>query len=123
MRAGLLGQLLSVLFFASTCLSVTPTTAAELIVDLGLKRTLTTEELLARPDVVMIQVAADATYQRIMTYRAVPLRALLGVNQIPPDQDLQVTGTDGFVTNLSAGLISDTSGKGATPWLAIEPQN
>jgi mono/diheme cytochrome c family protein len=123
MHAGLLRQLLSVLFFASPCLSVTPTTAAELIVDLGLKRTLTTEELLARPDVVMIQVAADATYQRTMTYRAVPLRALLGVDQIPPDQDLQVTGTDGFVTTLPAGLISDTSGKGAAPWLAIEPPN
>jgi mono/diheme cytochrome c family protein len=123
MHAGLLRQLLSVLFFASTCLSVTPTTAAELVVDLGLKRTLTTEELLARPDVAMIQVAADATYQRMMTYRAVPLRALLGVDQIPPDQDLQVTGTDGFVTTLPAGLISDTSGKGAAPWLAIETPN
>ncbi|WP_046869457.1 cytochrome c [Microvirga massiliensis] len=123
MNSGLGRQLVSVLLCASVWLSVSPAAAAELIVDVGLKRTLTTEELLARPDVATIQVPADVVYQRTMTYRAVPLRALLGVDRIPSDQDLQVIGTDGFVTNLPAGLISDTPGAGAAPWLAIEPPN
>jgi mono/diheme cytochrome c family protein len=109
------------LLCASTVLIASQVVAAELTVNVGSKKTLTTEELLARPDVATIQVPADVTYQRTMTYRAVPLRALLDVDVMPTDMDLQITGTDGFVTNIPPGLIFTATDKGAVPWLAIEP--
>jgi mono/diheme cytochrome c family protein len=122
-RTNLSRQLVCVLLYAGVWMGISPVAAADLIVDLGSRRTLTTEALLARPDVATIEVPADVTYKRTMSYRAVPLRALLGSDGIRADQDLQVTGTDGFVTNLPSGLISDATGQGAVPWLAIEPPN
>lgn len=121
MQINLTRWLILVLLCAGTMLIVSPGGAAELIVDVGSKRALTTEELLARPDVATIQVPADVTYQRSMSYRAVPLRALLGVDGMPSDMELQVTGTDGFVSYIPPGLIFTATGKGAVPWLAIEP--
>ncbi len=109
------------LLCAIVLLSAWPALAAELIVDVGSKRTLTTEELLARRDVATIHVPADVSYRRSMTYRAVPLRALLGVDALPADQDLQITTMDGFISNLPSKLVFDATGKGAVPWLAIEP--
>jgi mono/diheme cytochrome c family protein len=102
-------------------LCVSPLAGAELTIEVGSQRTLTTEELLARPDATTIEVPGDATYQRTMRYRAVPLRGLLGVDRMPADQDLQVIATDGFVTNLPAGLVFPGSSEGSVPWLAIEP--
>src|SRR5580698_1296989 len=77
-----------------------PAVAASLLVDTGKPAspaTLTTETLLAMPDVATVQVPADA--------------------------ELQITATDGFVTNLPAALVRDEKGHGATPWLAIEPHD
>ncbi|WP_413195976.1 c-type cytochrome [Pararobbsia alpina] len=113
--------LLAALTCAATFFSATPTFAADLKLDTGTPTTLTTEQLLARPDAATIQVPNDVSYNRTMTYRAVPLRALPGIANLRKDEDLQITGTDGFVTNLPASLVKDTSGKGAVPWLAIEP--
>ncbi|WP_420992414.1 c-type cytochrome [Cupriavidus sp. 30B13] len=110
-----------VLALAGALLAALPAPAAELVLEVGPARKLTTAELLARPDVATIQVPADVSYQRTMTYRAVPLRALLGVKSLPEHEDLQVTATDGFVSNLPARLVFDATGKGAVPWLAIEP--
>lgn len=95
--------------------------AAQITLDTGTKTTLTTQQLLERSDVATIQVPGDVTFGRTMTYRAVPLRALPGIASLPASDDLQITGTDGFVTNLPASLVKDPSGKGAVPWLAIEP--
>ena len=103
-----------------TCL---PTMAATLLIDTGKPATLTTEALLAMPGTATIHVPDDVTYHRTMTYRAVPLRALPGVRTLPADAELQITATDGFVTNLPAALVRGDSGRGATPWLAIEPQD
>ena len=64
----------------ASCLLLTlavPAVAAELTVDTGGPRIFTTAELLARPDAATITVPDDATYRREMTYRAVPLRALI----------------------------------------------
>jgi mono/diheme cytochrome c family protein len=102
---------------------VSPVIGAELVIDVGSRKTLTTEELLNRPDVRTIQIPADAVYKRTMTYRAVPLRAVLGVDHLPAGQELQIKATDGFVTNLPAKLIFSPSRKGAEPWLAIEPSD
>jgi mono/diheme cytochrome c family protein len=113
------------LFAALTCTAAlagaTNGFAAELRLDTGAPATLTTEQLLARPDVATIEVPHDVSYNRTMTYRAVPLRALPGIAGLRKDEDLQITGTDGFVTNRPASLVRDASGKGAVPWLAIEP--
>jgi len=100
-----------------------PAMAAELLVDTGTPATLTTEALLAMPDAATIQIPDDVTYHRTMTYRAVPLRSLPGVRTLPADAELQITATDGFVTNLPAALVRGDSGHGATPWLAIEPRD
>jgi mono/diheme cytochrome c family protein len=96
--------------------------AADLVVDVGTKKTFTTEQLLARPDAATIHVSDDVSFHRAMTYRAVPLRALIGDARLPSDQELQITGTDGFVTHLPAALLAhDANKKHAEPWLAIEP--
>jgi mono/diheme cytochrome c family protein len=97
-----------------------PAMAANLLIDTGTFTALTTEDLLAMPAAATIQVPADVTYHRTMTYRAVPLRALPGVQGLSADADLQITTTDGFVTNLPAALVRDGNGQGAVPWLAIE---
>jgi mono/diheme cytochrome c family protein len=103
-----------------TCL---PTMAATLLIDTGKPATLTTEALLAMPGTATIEVPDDVTFHRTMTYRAVPLRSLPGVRTLPADAELQITATDGFVTNLPAALVRGDSGHGATPWLAVEPQD
>lgn len=100
-----------------------PAMAAVLQIDTGKPATLTTEALLAMPDAATIHVPDDVTYHRAMTYRAVPLRSLPGVQTLPADAELQITATDGFVTNLPAALVHGGSSHGATPWLAIEPQD
>jgi mono/diheme cytochrome c family protein len=108
-------------FYANMFLTVSQVWAAELLVDVGSKRILTTDELLARPDVATIQVPADVAYQRSMTYRAVPLRALLGIDEMSADEDLQLVATDGFITNLPSDLVFPATDNAAVPWLAIEP--
>ncbi len=95
--------------------------SADLTIDIGTPQTLSIAALLARPDAATITVPMDASYNRAMTYRAVPLRALLGVTALPEGQDLQLVATDGFVTNLGQALVFPPAGKGAVPWLAIEP--
>lgn len=105
---------------ASLLLACASSMAATLAINVGGERSLTTEQLLARPDVATISVPNDVTFHRTMTYRAVPLRALLGIAQLPADKELQITATDGFVTHLSAKLLSGDGRKRAEPWLAIE---
>jgi mono/diheme cytochrome c family protein len=100
-----------------------PVMAANLLLDTGTPTTLTTEDLFAMPAAATIHVPADVTYHRTMTYRALPLRALPGVRGMSADAELQITATDGFVTNLPAALVHDGSGQGAVPWLAIEPRD
>jgi mono/diheme cytochrome c family protein len=96
--------------------------AATLDIDVNGKRTLSTEQLLARDDAVTVRVPDDVSFHRAMTYRAVPLRALLGVSQLPADTELEITGTDGFVTHLPAALAFGGAGR-AQAWLAIEPSD
>ncbi|WP_250516154.1 cytochrome c [Caballeronia sp. INDeC2] len=94
--------------------------AATLAINVGGERSLTTEQLLARPDAATIRVPNDVTFHRTMTYRAVPLRALLGITELPAGKELQITATDGFVTHFSAKLLFGDAKKRAEPWLAIE---
>jgi mono/diheme cytochrome c family protein len=86
-------------------------------------RRLTAAELLARPDARTITVEDKDAYKRPMTYRAVPLLALL-----PPGgrfDTLEVRATDGYAAQLPMALLRRAAQGGprggAVPWLAIEP--
>jgi mono/diheme cytochrome c family protein len=105
---------------ASLMLACASSMAASLVINVGGERSLTTDQLLARPDAATIRVPNDVTFHRTMTYRAVPLRALLGLAELPADKELQITATDGFVTHLSAKLLFSDAKMRAEPWLAIE---
>lgn len=72
------------------------------------------EELLARADATSITVPNDVSYRRSMTYRAVPLRALLPVSK---QDTLEAKATDGFVAQIPLELV--THGE-AIPYLAVE---
>ncbi|BBQ01288.1 hypothetical protein BSFA1_64160 (plasmid) [Burkholderia sp. SFA1] len=105
---------------AGLMLACASSMAASLVINVGGERSLTAEQLLARPDAATIRVPNDVTFHRTMTYRAVPLRALLGIAALPADKELQITATDGFVTHLPARLLFGDAKKRAEPWLAIE---
>lgn len=97
----------------------TPAAAADLTLDLGAQLTITTEELLDRPDVATITVPDDASYGHAMTYSAVPLLSLPGA--APPEgEDVSLTASDRFVTNLPGALVVPPGDGKAVPWLAIE---
>ena len=82
----------------------------------GTTRQFTSDELLARHDAATLAVSNDPAYGGAMSYRAVPLRALLAA--LPPDagDTIQARATDGFVAELPRSLI----GGMATPWVAVE---
>jgi mono/diheme cytochrome c family protein len=108
------------LALASLMLACASSMAASLVINVGGERSLTTDQLLARPDAATIRVPNDVAFHRTMMYRAVPLRALLGITALPADEELQITATDGFVTHLSAQLPFGAGKKRAEPWLAVE---
>jgi mono/diheme cytochrome c family protein len=92
--------------------------ASSLTVDTGHgKRTFASEQLLARKDAREITVPGDVSYHRSMTYRAVPMKALL--EGVSPDAHLQFTALDGFSAEIPANLVLGNTG--AEAWLAIEP--
>ncbi|HYZ21886.1 MAG TPA: cytochrome c [Rhodopila sp.] len=101
---------------------LSPAFAAEPVLTLHFgdeTRRLTAAELLARPDAQSITMADQDAYKRPMTYRAVPLLALL-----PSDgrfDALEVRATDGFAAQLPIVLLRSATRGGAVPWLAIEP--
>jgi len=96
-----------------------PAVAAEPVVVVtagGATRQFTSDELLAWLDVATLAVQHDGGYGRPMSYRAVPLRALLSA--LPPDaaDTIEARATDGFVAQLPRALIEGA----AVPWVAVE---
>lgn len=116
-----LARLSGLLLALAGALAMQLAAAAELHLEIGGKTTLTTEQLLARPDARRIEVPGDVSYRRAMTYRAVPLRDLPGMARLGAGEDLQIVASDGFVTNLPKSLVLPDTGTGAQAWLAIEP--
>ncbi|MGC8100524.1 c-type cytochrome [Metapseudomonas otitidis] len=91
--------------------------AADLTLELpGGTRTLSTAELLAHPQAQEVRIPQDVAYKRAMTYRAVPLAALLP--GVAPEQHLQAVAADGFAAELSAAPL--LAREGARAWLAVE---
>lgn len=93
--------------------------AAELAVDLGQGvQRLSTQQLLARPDVREIEIPEDVAYKTLMRYRAVPMAALLA--GMPGDALLQAIALDGFTADMPAAPLLNTDDTKAMAWLAIE---
>src|SRR5215470_8616623 len=84
-------------------------------------RSFTRSALLARPDATTIEVARDISYRAPMSYRAVPVAALLAGMTLPPDSVLEAVTLDGFIAQLPPDLILNTDAAKAVAWLAIEP--
>jgi mono/diheme cytochrome c family protein len=82
----------------------------------GTARQFTRAELLARHDATTLAVTNDPAYGGTMSYRAVPLRALLAALPPDPGDTIQARATDGFVAELPRTLIDGM----ATPWIAVE---
>ena len=76
----------------------------------------TAAALLARPDAASIDVPHDVAYGRAMTWRAVPLAALLAALPTDPADTLEARATDGFVSQIPRALLT----AGATAWIAVE---
>jgi mono/diheme cytochrome c family protein len=109
------------------CLCLMSTVAsADPVLDVvigGQTRQFGREELLHRPDVSQVTVTSDVAYGKVMSYRAVPLAALLlGLN---PSGDLVIDSValDGFVAHLPFDILTNTDPAKAVAWLAIEPDD
>lgn len=94
-----------------------PLQAAQLTLDLGNgSRQWESEALLKHPQAREIHIARDVSYKKPMTYRAVPLAALL--EGVRPEDHLQAVALDGFAAEMPAAPLLK---KGpAQAWLAIE---
>ncbi len=112
-------KMLRVLAILFAGLAGQPVVAAEPVLVVtagGAAKQFTSDELLARRDAATLTLSHDPAYDRAMTYRAVPLRALLSA--LPPDaaDTTEARATDGFVSQLPRALVEGA----AAPWVAIE---
>ncbi|MBI3905965.1 MAG: cytochrome c [Pseudomonas fluorescens] len=111
------GDHLKMLILLGAMLFGSPLYAAQLNLELGANsRTWQTEQLLTHPQVQTINISNDVSYKRDMSYRAVPLSALL--TGIKPEDHLQAVALDGFAAEMAAAPLLNT--QGAQAWLAIE---
>jgi len=84
----------------------------------GRTQKFTTDALLAHPAVTTVNVPQDVAYKRAMTYRAVPMAALLpGVAR---DASLRFVAGDGFAATLPAAPLLADDDAAARAYLAIE---
>ena len=112
-RASLLKPSLAFL----TLLLALPASAAQLTIELDhASKTWQTAELLKLPEAQTVQIVDDVSYKRNMTYRAVPLAALLP--GLKPENHLQAVALDGFAAELTAAPLLQKNG--ARAWLAVE---
>jgi len=81
------------------------------------------DELLQRPDLSEVTVTSDVSYGKTMSYRAVPVAALLAGLAPPADTVIESVALDGFVAQLPFDLLTNTDPAKAVAWLAIEPDN
>ena len=107
------------------CLILAPNIAsAEPVLDVvigGQARQFGRGELLRRSDVGSVTVANDIAYGKSMSYRAVPLAALLvGLNP-PADSVVESIALDGFAAQLPFDILTNTNPAKPIAWLAIEP--
>ena len=77
-------------------------------------------ELLTRPDAATIEIPADISYKKLMTYRAVPLLALLGGKPDAALDTLEVRAADGFISQIPMALVEEGAKGGSTASIAVE---
>jgi mono/diheme cytochrome c family protein len=95
--------------------------APTLAVSLGDKtQVYTAIELLARADAATIAIPADVAYGRPMTFRAVPLLALVPAASDPALDTIEARASDGFVSQLPRALIDKGASGGSVAWVAVE---
>ncbi len=75
-----------------------------------------TSQLLVHPQIQTIKISEDVAYKRDMSYRAIPLAALL--EGVTAQDHLQAVATDGFAAEIPAAPVVQP--KGSKAWLAIE---
>jgi mono/diheme cytochrome c family protein len=77
------------------------------------------EALLANPATTTITIPQDVAYKRTMTYRALPLAALLqGVGR---EDSVKFVASDGFAATIAAAPLLATADDGSRAYLAVEP--
>jgi mono/diheme cytochrome c family protein len=107
---------------AAALITSSPSAAAQptlTIISSGISQEHTATALLARRDAVSITVPDDVSYRRTMTYRAVPLLALLNTRDNRFDT-LEARATDGFIAQIPLDLVTRGAHNGAIAWLAVE---
>ena len=110
---------LSFLLVLLSCLAQAAETSLAVMVG-GETRNFTRAALLARSDVTTIKLPFDITYRGPMTYRAVPVAALLAGMKVPPDSVIEAVALDGFTAQLPLDLVLNSDESKAVAWLAIE---
>ena len=70
--------------------------------------------MLAGPSAATLEVPKDSTYGVPMTYRAVPISALLEGLSFPPDSVIEAVATDGFAAQIPFNLVLNTDP--GSPW-------
>jgi mono/diheme cytochrome c family protein len=78
----------------------------------------TSAGLLALPAATTVTIPADVAYKRSMTFRALPLAALL--DGAATDDSIRFVAADGFAATLPAAALLALDG-GAVAYLAVEP--
>lgn len=112
-----------IFLLAAVILGAVPASAAERVLTLsfgGEPRRVTAEELLARPDAATISIPNDLSYKRAMTYRAVPMLAVIGDAALRDADTIDARASDGFVSQIPAALIRKAAEGGSVPWIAVE---
>jgi mono/diheme cytochrome c family protein len=90
------------------------------LADRAKSSTLSRDTLLARPDVREITIARDPVYGRAMSYRAVPMAALLKGLAVGADDYVQARATDDFSVSIPARLLTAPPGAAVEAFVAIE---
>jgi len=109
--------------FVTTILTASPLAAKENILAFSFGKgvlRLSAHELLIRPDVQTITIPADVSYRRAMTYRAVPLIALIGDVGKLGFNTIEARANDGFVSQIPVSLVMQGATGGSVAWIAIE---
>jgi mono/diheme cytochrome c family protein len=83
-------------------------------------RTYSVQDLLADPESAEVTIARDPVYRQSMTYRAVPVSALLKQFQMNAGDYVQVRTIDDFSVSIPAGLLVPAQTTPTEAFLAIE---
>lgn len=105
------------LFWAAFARSEEPVLTLSLA---GEPQRFTAAELLGHVEAATLNVPADVGYGRAMSYKAVPLLALLGIPPDPAPDTIEARAIDGFVAQIPLALVEKGRAGGSVAWIAVE---